>query len=253
MNQLKTSLTDNGEYPEFCDRASVDNSEFENFRTNPIYNAALEHDSQEQGYEYLELAKKLDGFDRYIEEFKKNERIGNPETFEYDGIGKIAPTTLRYIRILSDLEREFQSLDNFRICEIGVGYGGLCRIIDSYFQVESYCLVDLPPVLKLAQKYLSHFPMRTQIITQTAEDLNPEAEYDLVISNYAFTEIRREFQEVYLKNIVLRAKRGYITYNAINPDNFNSYSLEELQETIPNLRVLPEIQMTDPNDRILVW
>jgi putative sugar O-methyltransferase len=253
MNQLKTSLTDNGEYPEFCDRASKDTSLFENFRRNPIYNAALEHDSQEQGREYLELAQKLSGFDSHLEEFKKNDRIGNPEIFEFDGIGEISPTTLRYIKVLSDLEQEFATLDNLSICEIGVGYGGLCRIIDSYFQVKSYCLVDLPPVLAIAQKYLSHFQVRTQITCQTAEELNPEAEYDLVISNYAFTEIRREFQEVYLKKIVLRSKRGYITYNAINPESFNSYSLDELLEIIPNLRILPEIKLTDPNDRMLVW
>ena len=79
---LKTSLTDNGQYPDFCQNASQDPALFENFRRNPIYNAALEHDEFEQGLEYLEYAKKVKRFDSYIEEFKKNDLVGNPIIFE---------------------------------------------------------------------------------------------------------------------------------------------------------------------------
>lgn len=249
-----TSLTDNGEYPIFCEQAIQDDSLFHDFRRNPIYNFALEHDSPEQGLEYLDIAKGLKFFDNYIEEFKKNEEVGNPITANYDQIGEIAPTTLRYLKVLRDLEHEFGTLNDLNICEIGVGYGGLCRIIDSYFQsVASYRLIDLKPVLGITQKYLSHFKINTPISYKTSDDLTEVDQYDLVISNYAFTELKREIQDIYLQKVILHAKRGYITYNAINLPGFNCYSVDELVEIIPNVRILSEIERTHPDDRILVW
>lgn len=250
---LKTSLTDNLKYPEFCLQASLDYSKFRNFRQNEIYNAALEHDSFEQGLEYLEATKKSgSNVLSKIDEFRKNDLIGNPQVFDYDGIGTIAAPTLRYIKILSDLECEFGTLDNFNICEIGVGYGGMCRIISSYFNIKSYTLVDLKPVLSLAQRYLDHYPLNTTLIYRTMNELYKDS-YDLFISNYAFTEIRREIQQVYLEKVVFPAQRGYITYNEINPEDFNSYTKEELMELMPQIRVKPEVGILHPKDCTLIW
>ncbi|CAD5928132.1 Putative methyltransferase [Planktothrix tepida] len=250
---FKTSLSDNGNYPELCLQASLDNATFRDFRRNEIYNITLEHDSFEQGLEYLEVTQKSgSNVLSKIHEFIKNDQIGNPRVFDYEAIGKIAPTTLRYIKILSDLESEFGTLDNYNICEIGVGYGGLCRIISSYFHVKSYTLVDLKPVLLLAQRYLDHFPLNTTLIYKTMNELRKD-NYDLVISNYAFTEIRREVQQMYLEKVLLSAKRGYITYNEINPEDFNSYTKEELIEILPQIRVKPEVGILHPKDCTLVW
>lgn len=251
--KFKTSITDNGDYPEFCELAAQDDRLFSDFRRNPIYNYALEHDSEPQGVEYLAVARKLKKFADYIEEFKKNDLVGNPVTSTYDGIGTIAPTTTRYIKILSDLEQEFESLDNLNICEIGVGYGGLCRIINSYFKVKSYCLVDLGSVLKLTEKYLSHFQIDTNLSFKTMDMLPSQTQYDLVISNYAFTELRTEIQDIYLEKIILKSAKGYITYNNVNRPNFRSYTKDELLEIIPNVRVLKEIELTNPQDCIIAW
>jgi putative sugar O-methyltransferase len=252
-DQFKTSITDNGDYPEFCNLASQDDRLFNDFRRNPIYNYALEHDSEQQGWEYLSVAQKLTKFTDYIEEFKKNDAIGNPIMSTYEGIGDIAPTTTRYIKILSDLEQEFGTLDNLNICEIGVGYGGLCRIIDSYFKPQSYCLVDLADVLKLAEKYLQHFSINTALSFKAMDVLPTDAKYDLVISNYAFTELRTEIQDVYLEKVILKSTKGYITYNNVNRPNFRSYTKDELLEIIPNVRVSQEIELTNPQDCILAW
>ena len=252
-DEFKTSITDNGEYPEFCDLAVKDDLLFSNFRRNPIYNYALEHDSAEQGLEYLAVAQKLKNLPNHIEEFKKNDQVGNPVVSTYGGIGEISPTTTRYIKILSDLQQEFGTLDNLNICEIGVGYGGLCRIIDSYFQVKSYCLVDLESVLKLARKYLKHFQINTSLTSKPMELLAADDKYDLVISNYAFTELRTEIQNVYLEKIILKSRRGYITYNNVNRPHFSSYTKDELVKMIPNVRVLKEIELTNSQDCILAW
>lgn len=250
---FQTSLTDNFAYPDFCLQASLDPTIFKNFRQNEIYNTALEHDSFEQGKEYLEVIQKSDSnVLSKIHELLKNDQIGNPIVFDYEGIGTVAPPTLRYIKILSDLESEFGSLDNFNICEIGVGYGGLCRIISSYFHVKNYQLVDLKSVLLLAKKYLENYEINTTITYKTMDELSEES-FDIVISNYAFTEIRREIQEVYLEKIMLPAKRGYITYNEINPEDFNSYKKEELIKLIPQIKVKEEVGILHHKDCILVW
>lgn len=248
-----SSLTDNLEYPEFCLKATLESALFQDFRRNDIYNFALEHDSEKQGLEYLEAIKKSSSnVLTRIDEFRKNDNIGNPRVFDYEEVGIIAPTTLRYIKILSDLEEKFGSLDNWNICEIGVGYGGLCRIINSYFKVKNYCLVDLKPVLMLTQKYLDHYVFNTSIAYKTMHELGNES-YDLIISNYAFTEMRKEIQDVYLQKVILPSKRGYITYNEVNPKDFNSYKREELSKLLPNLQVFEEVGTFTSRDCILIW
>ena len=82
---------------------------------------------------------------------------GGGVIYDYSPIGKISPSTLRYIKVLSDLILYFGNLDNLRICEVGVGYGGQARIINSIFTPHSYDFVDLNAVLLLAQKYLSNY------------------------------------------------------------------------------------------------
>ncbi len=248
-----TSLTDNTEYPEYCLQAALSSDVFRDFRCHQIYNAALEHDSYEQGLEYLEAIKRS-GFNllAVADEFRKNDKIGSPRVYEYEEIGIFAPPTLRYIKVLSDLEAEFGSLCDLNICEIGVGYGGLCRLIDSYFKVKSYTLVDLKPVLMLAQKYLDNYALHTSLVYRTMNELSTKA-YDLVISNYAFTEMRRDIQDIYLRKVICASSRGYITYNDINPKDFNSYKKEELAQVIKGLKEMPEVGILHEADCTLIW
>ena len=51
----RTSLSDAGDYPVFCDMASENDRVFSTFRRNPIYNVVLEHVSYEQGLKYAEI------------------------------------------------------------------------------------------------------------------------------------------------------------------------------------------------------
>src|SRR5438876_1073823 len=82
--------------------------------------------------------------------FRRNDNCGSPRTHDFGGdIGPMAPTTLRYIKILSDLETWFGSLGGKRVVEIGGGYGGQCAVIKTRFRVSSYTLIDLQPVLSL--------------------------------------------------------------------------------------------------------
>lgn len=250
IKRFSTSYSDNQIYPNFCLKASVDLKVFSNFRRSDIYKQILEHVTYELGEAYIREIP--DSLLVNIESFKKNDEWGNPELFEYPQIGKISSTTLRYVKVLGDLLSFFNSLEGLSICEIGVGYGGQCRIINSIASPNKYTLVDIKPALMLTQRYLDNYILNSTIKYMTMNELENQ-KYDLVISNYAFTELPRSIQDVYLKKIILNSKRGYITYNDINPANFNSYKKDELLKIIPNSQIIDEKPLTHPKNCIIVW
>ena len=249
---ISTSLSDNQTYPQVCIQASNDYRLFNNFRRNPIYNQILEHVSEKQGSKYLQVISNDSDILAAINKFKLNDNYGNPRMYKYPNIGMISPTTLRYIKILADIKRQFQTLDNLNICEIGIGYGGQCRIVNAYYKPATYCLCDIQPALALAQRFLDNYLLNSVLIYKTMNELD-QRDYDFVLSNYAFTELPRTIQEVYLNKVILRSKRGYITYNEITPKEFNSYKLDELIAMIPGSKILKEEPLTHPKNCIIVW
>jgi hypothetical protein len=250
---LKTSLSDNEKYPQFCLSASNDPLVFKNFRKNEIYRIILEHVSFDIGQQYLdEIKKNRKDLLKNIDKIKENDRYGNPDLFLYDSIGKICPSTLRYAKVMGDLLNLFGVIDGLKICEIGVGYGGQCRIINSIAKPTEYTLVDIKPALLLAQCYLDGFILSSVMKYKTMNELVKE-NYDLLISNYAFTELRREIQDVYLEKIILNVKHGYITYNEITPEYFKSYTKEELVKILPNARIIKEVPLTHEKNCIIIW
>jgi len=247
-----TSVSDNEAYPQLCLRASNDNRVFENFRRNPVYNEILEHVSEEQGKAYLELISRDPEMFGAMARFRTNDDFGNPRTFEYSSVGSISPSTLRYVKVLADLKAHFKTLDHFDICEIGVGYGGQCRIINAWFKPATYTLVDIPPALALARRYLEKYTIPSALSCRAMNELAHQ-DCDLVISNYAFTELPRSLQDVYLEKVILRSARGYMTYNEITPVEFNSYKAHDLLRMIPGAERIDEEPLTHPKNCIIVW
>jgi hypothetical protein len=247
-----TSVSDNYYYPEACLKACADTKLFNTFRRNPLYNEIVEHVSKELGEQYLQELKKHNNYIDIIAEAKANDLYGDPHRYNYDGFGLLSPTTIRYAKVFADLRTSFGSLENLRICEIGVGYGGQCRIIGALERPLKYTLVDIRPALSLAEKYLDKYALRTTLDFQTMNCLE-KAEYDLVISNYAFTELPRHIQEIYFEKIITGSSSGYITYNNINPSHFNSFSVLDLKNMIGGLKVLPEQPLTHSSNCILQW
>lgn len=254
-NSTKTSVSDSWAYTDFCLKASNDVFTFSNFRKNKVYRRILEHVNVRTGQLYLdEIIKIRKELLLDIDKIKENDLYGNPDLYEYNGVGKISPSTLRYVKVFADLLRMFNKLDEYKIAEIGVGYGGQCRIINSIAKPKEYTLIDIKPALLLAQRYLDGYDMSSTIKYKTIDDLSTYIKnYDLVISNYAFTELRREIQEVYLDKIILNSKRGYITYNEITPNYFKSYKKKELLSVIPNSHIIEETPLTHYKNCIIIW
>ncbi len=150
------------------------------------------------------------------------------------------------------MELLFGKLDNFIVSEIGIGFGGQCQAISSNFPLKGYLAYDLPPVLALSKKFLGKTLNSSSV--EFLDGRNPEARSsDLIISNYAFSELAREVQETYLKNVISNAKRGYITWNELAYKELGGYSIPELLSLIPGSKTLPEVPLTFANNVILVW
>lgn len=256
-NSFKGSLSNNGIYPDFCMKASMSDQIFSEFRKNPIYNQILEHTTKYQGELYIERINELDNkllSDDNINIFKKNDGVGGAVLEDFSLVKQISPSTLRYVSVLAEIKKVFGSLDNKNVCEIGVGYGGQARILTSFFDIKKYTLVDLYPVTRLAQKYLDNFCIKSVLEYKTMNELPYDSEYDFVISNYAFSELTREVQDIYLEKLIKNSKSGYMIINKINPDEFNSYSVSDLLNVIPNNPVvLDEIPKTYEGNVVIVW
>ena len=181
-----TSVTDDSRYPQYCQNAADNTSLFAQFKNNPIYSGVMETVSYEQGKEYLEAIRKQSPelFD-HLEAFKANDTLGNPPKFYYDGVGEISPTTLRYIKIASDIKRLFGSLDQCSIIEIGGGYGGQCKILADIFHFKKYTIIDLPGPLALAKRFLKELDVKN-VYFLSPESVIPDQAFDLVIWDMHF-------------------------------------------------------------------
>jgi len=250
------SISDTIDYKKVCLEASTNENLFNNFKNNPIYNGILEHVSKDQGQLYLNyINNNFQNLDEYIDRFKKNDIYGGTFLSEYDKIGYISPSTLRYIKVLSDLDTLFGDLNNKKIVEIGVGYGGQCFILSQYYKINDYSLIDLDESLLLTDKYLNKLDVSHRIINiNNISELDED--FDLVISNYAYSELSRELQDLYYEKVIKRSKNGYFTYNFIsNLFNIDSYSKEEVFNKFSekNLKIMDEYPNTFENNIILYF
>ena len=253
-----TSISDMERYPLVCYLASKDDRMFSTFKRNKIYRRVLEHVTEKEGSEYLSVINEYGLLNvQDWQEFAKNDLYGSPIQFTYDIQGRsitLSPTTIRYAKVLSDIISMFDISSIKSIAEIGIGYGGQCRLIRSKLPEAGYALFDLPEVLGLAEKYLTHYEMcRKNIWYLDGGHIYVNGDYDLFISNYAFTELQREVQDMYLDKAVLRSKRGYITYNAAGHRKLGGYSDAELLQKIPGSSRIDERPLTCEGNCIIVW
>ncbi len=258
----KTSISDNAAYPVICYMASRHEHIFKGFRRNEVYNDILEHVSKEQGQEYLDVMNKNQQI-RFGEDdwdnFCKNDLYGNPQVFSYKVNGHdriLSPTTVRYAKVLQDIVTLFDTSQIKSIAEIGIGYAGQCRMLTSYLNgLEDYSLFDLPEVLELAKRYLGKYGKDTtdKVKFVDGTNINVDENYDFVISNYAFSELVRSVQDIYLEKVILRSKAGYMTWNTLSCEELDGYSLEELLEKIPGSTTVAEEPSTKAGNCIIVW
>ncbi len=212
--------------------------------------------TKEQGEEYLKiiLEDNPEFITKKINSLSKLDELGHPKKYTYGQFGKISPTTLRYLKVASDLKKYFNESFGGEIAEIGGGYGGQFIALDQIFTIERYAIFDLFPICELITKYVESHSIHGSYCVTTINQFMPK-NFDFCISNYAFSELPLNLQMVYFKKILVRSKRGYFTMNSGKKANASTdrLTIAQLQEMIPNLKILEERPLTGPDNYIVVW
>jgi hypothetical protein len=259
-----TSVTDGTYLPNFpslCGLAARDELIFIKFRRAKVIYDVLDHVSIDQGNGYIsEILKRNEWSDNFTKVINHVDTLGSPRKYRFDRYGTFSPTLLRYLKVHLDLQYFFGPLSHLNIAEIGGGFGGQASLTSLLDKPLSQSIYDIPPVLELAKKFIANLQVPGSFIFSDGRAPVP-SKPDLIISNYAFCELNRSIQDIYLKNVIIPAPRGYITWNSLSADNsgllsagnLNGYSLAELIRIIPNSQILPEIPLTSPNNAIIMW
>jgi hypothetical protein len=211
-------------YVDYVESISKTN-DLSNFKNHPSYTYMLEHVSSDLGNKYLKYIRMNTKFTiKDVVSFcNLNDSFGNPNTVEY-GIVTTSPTSLRYIYIAHLILEHFKSLNLpvIDIVEIGGGYGGLCLAIHYFsekynLKINSYKIIDLAPIIKLQQIYVSKMNpnINVEYIDAATFGSNIVDNNLCLVSTYCFSEIPLELQHSYVSTLFPKVSHGFIAWNAI--------------------------------------
>ena len=140
--------------------------------------------------------------------------------------------------------------------EIGCGFGGQFIAITRKFEVKEYHFYDLGTVQQIIKFYISHFSFNSKIVFPDIHAVTPKS-FDLVISNYAFSELPKLVQMDYINKILLNSRRGYMIMNSgdsnLTARSGGKMSLSEIQALLPWTKILREIPLTGPDNYVIYW
>jgi len=105
-------------------------------------------------------------------------------------------------------------------------------------------------VLELQRVYLRALGIPS-VRFVSPRDIDSGAEYDLVVSNFAFSECVRRVQKFYIERVLRRSRRGYVMCNWLRPRT--SLTRRELLEAVPGSRFIRDNESARSGSDILVW
>lgn len=258
LNKEETKMNDKWDvnqsmidlYLEACSDFVENDDKFNSFKQDSRYTPVLEHVSHEESLTYLNEMKSRELLTQEIlESVKENDEYGTPTTYEYDGLGTLSPSTIRYLKNSLDILDYFGSDISYdNIVEIGGGYGGLCKVFTSFVNFKKYTLFDLPEASRLSQKYLSKFePLKNKVIFKDTDNVNQLRKVDLTISNYAFSECARQYQEEYYNKVIKSSSKFYIIYNSFTQNNIGPDEFLNIVSDSFDVHIEKEIRPTHSN------
>jgi hypothetical protein len=252
------SDSDSTSYTDFVSAAVHDDKKLDKFRRAYSYRMILEHVDFKLGYEYLRrLTPTTIAFYLNDSSQKKLSKVGSPRVYYYSQLGWISPTIIRYLYVNQRVLDLFNRETIQKVGEIGIGFGGQFAITSKSLRLTEYSLYDLPVVLALAERTLNEAKLLDGSFKSQA--INPvlQNSFDLVISNYAFSELPAEVQRDYVSKIFKNSPCGYMTMNSGRSDvtgrSSGKMSLLEIMEDIPGCEILEEDPKTGPDNYIIVW
>lgn len=260
-----TSITDFEWYRDFCAGAARADADFKKFRSNSKYRLFVESNNADEGRYYLQsLIAATPHYAQFFDRFRTNDDHGGPKTFRYGKDGRFAPTTLRYMKYLSDCERLFGSFDSKVVAEIGGGYGGLAKLFFDRFDLERYVLIDLPDALALSRRFLTACLGEETVSKKITfvDGKNPiglkkamkDVFMDLTVSTLAFSTCARAAQKNYLDLVLNRSNCGYLVMNEWS----SSFGIESYGEAELMIILYKDLSCEDDpawwwDDRVRLW
>lgn len=255
---VSASDSESTDYSSFVKLVTTNEKKFKSFRSNFYYRQILEHVDFQLGLKYFNLlTEKSKSMLINYSEIVALSSIGSPRRYCYPKLGLISPTVIRYQYVSQELNRLFGDSLGTNIAEIGVGFGGQFVVLEKNFKVNSYAIFDLPHVINLTHKVVRVTGAPEKKIIDCDIDQPKLEQCDLVISNYAFSELPKEIQAGYIEGVLKNSRRGYLIMNSGRTDfsgrSSGKYSLKELKKLLPEFEVLPETPLTGPDNYVIVW
>jgi len=243
-------------YEKLIGRFLLNSSKRKRFRRNFQYRLILEHVNYKQGSAYLDRITELGFVDLgQIKVLAATDLVGSPRRYYYDKIGWASPTLLRYVSVYSEIEKSVGFKNIKSIVEIGIGYGGQARVIQDLSGVLNYAFYDLPDVQKLTEYFLKSTSSRLSPKNLDIYGVEHET-FDLVISNYAISELPAQVQLEYLDKVIGPSSHCYLIMNSGGSDvtrrSSGKLTQSDFVSGIHGVRVLPEIPSTGPDNYVLV-
>jgi hypothetical protein len=177
--------------------------------------------------------------------------------FYYPKLGWVSPTVIRYLYVNQNIQELFGGVSIKKVAEIGIGFGGQFAVTAKSLTTKEFSMYDLPVVLDLAEKTLERAELISSSFTKKNIDAVEPEIYDLVVSNYAFSELPEAVQRDYIKKILGTSRCGYITMNSGRTDfsgrSVGKMNLLEITELLPPCEILEEDPKTGPDNYIIIW
>lgn len=252
-------------YINACIEALEFDTTFDKFRQDPRYTAILEHTSDLLGTQYFNQI--INQGNTWILDhcffndntlIKKLNLIGGPKLSVYSDIDRgrhylTSNTIMQYLGVYSNIYNFLKKYDSLKdcetICEIGGGFGGQAAVLMKFGNFKSYTIYDLTPVNLLQKKFLTKLDFNTDEdwYFNGTNHFIYGTKYGLVISNYALSELIDEVQNIYLNQVLLNSKHGYLTFNS------GCKYLDILKDNFPNLVVSKDIEGEVETNFIIQW
>jgi len=252
LGQL-TSISDTDPYIALASSAAENGDVFRKFRSNVEYRKILEHVTKSNGFKYAAWVKKKHiDVSQVLIQVSSVDKTGGPLRYRYSPRITCSPTTLRYLKVYFEVKSIYQPENLRKIVEIGGGFGGQAGVFGTLSEFDSYTIYDLPEVIALQKVFLESAEVGGNFVFQDGRAPN-KIESDLVISNYALSEMNRSLQLQYIQNVLRTAKSGYLTWNLISENKLDGLSLVEMCDLIAGASVNPEDPLTDDGNVIITW
>jgi len=203
-------------YSKAVTNAYENEDDFSNFKQQSNYNGIVGMSQEWQAAIWYDHIK--DSYPDILQRlsvFAENDTIGSPSLWTSPEGLSISPNTLRYINTCIEIHDYFKFKKLPVVSELGVGYGGLCFILNKFFNIDKYILLDLPNVQQLSQKYLS----RLGTNNTSTEFTNS----DLFISEFCLSEFSDEGLYDFYERYVKKSKHIYLHMNLHEEDRKSKF------------------------------